>query len=62
MNPHSQLNTDALHITTLLIYMADEHPLPPGNRIQRPCIPLHCLYILQINPPPTEPNQQRPCI
>ena len=53
MNPPGQSVTEALHTTTLLIYIyiyiyiyiciSEMNPLV--NKSQRPCIPLHCLYI-----------------
>ena len=46
--PPGQSITEALHTTTLLIYKGDE---PLVNQAQRPCIPLHCLYIRKMNPP-----------
>ena len=47
MNPPGQSITEALHTSTLLIYIyiykGDGPPLV--NQAQRPYIPLHCLYI-----------------
>ena len=51
MNPQSQSITETVHTATLLIYIWQMNPL--ANQAQRPCIPLHCLYIYrkEMSPP-----------
>ena len=45
MDHASQLSTEALHTTTLHIYIDRREMDPPVNQAQRPCILLHCIYI-----------------
>ena len=66
MNPPGQSSTEALYTITLLIYIyiyrKEMNPLV--NQSQRPCIPLHYLYIEREREgdEPLVNQSQRPCI
>ena len=44
MNPPGQFSTQALHTTTLLMFIYRRERNPPGHSSTEACIPLHCLY------------------